>query len=314
VRHDARVTRGVSRRTLLGTAAGLGVLGLGGAALGLGGRGAGVRDFLGGLGSLGGQDRGPDGAIPSDPPGDERVEVRRSTARGRDVSFYTAVPAGHGDGRGLPVCLVLHGASATADDFPGFGLGRFLSAAVVAGAAPFVLAGATGDRLAWRPGGSDDPQRMVRDEVTAWCAARGFDTGRVAAWGWSMGGYGSLLLAEAYPGWLRAVAAFSPAVRSGDDVVAGAGRLAGTPVGLWCGRSDEFYDDVRALERALPEPPAAGGYDLGGHTRGYWNRITPAAFAFVASALTPSAPRPAPTRTPTPTRAAPPTRAPTPTQ
>jgi pimeloyl-ACP methyl ester carboxylesterase len=238
-------------------------------------------------GTLGddGGDRGPDGVIPSEPPGDERVENRRSAARGKDVAFYTAVPADHGDGRGLPVCLVLHGASATADDFPGFGLGRFLSAAVAAGAPPFVLAGATGDRLAWRPGPSDNPQRMVREEIPAWCAERGFDADRVAAWGWSMGGYGSLLLAEAFPGWLRAVAAFSPAVRDGDDVVAGAQRLAGTPVGLWCGRSDDFYDDVRALERALPERPAAGGYDKGGHTRGYWNRITPAAFAFVAAAL-----------------------------
>jgi S-formylglutathione hydrolase FrmB len=229
-------------------------------------------------------DRGPDGVVPTDPPGDERVESRRSVARGRAVSFYTAVPAGHGDGRGLPVCLVLHGASATADDFPRFGLGRFLTAAVAAGAAPFVLAGATGDRLAWRPGG-DNPQAMVREEIPRWCAERGFDTERVAAWGWSMGGFGALLLAQAYPGWLRAVAAFSPAVRAGDDVVAGAERLRGTPVGLWCGRSDDFYPDVRALQRALPEPPAAGGYEPGGHTRGYWNRITPAAFAFLARSL-----------------------------
>jgi predicted esterase len=237
-----------------------------------------------------GGDDGPDGVIPTDPPGDERVETRRSAARGRDVSFYTAVPAGHGDGAGLPVCLVLHGASATADDFPRFGLGRFLSAAVAGGAAPFALAGATGDRLAWRPSGDDDPRRMVREEIPRWCAERGFDAERVAAWGWSMGGYGALLLAETYPGWLRAVAAFSPAVRAGGDVVNGAGRLRGTPVGLWCGRSDGFYDDVRELERALPEPPAAGGssgggYEPGRHTRGYWNRITPAAFGFLAASL-----------------------------
>jgi S-formylglutathione hydrolase FrmB len=262
---------GLSRRALLGMA-GLGAAGLGGAG-------------LVGLRGGGGADRGPDGVIPTDPPGDERVETRRSAARDRDVSFYTAAPAGHGDGRGLPVCLVLHGASATADDFPRFGLGRFLSAAVAGGAPPFVLAGATGDRLRWRPSGGDDPRRMVREEIPGWCAERGFDVERIAAWGWSMGGYGVLGLAEAHPGWLRAVAAFSPAVRAGDDVLSGADRLRGTPVGLWCGRSDNFYDNVRALEDALPEPPAAGGYELGGHTRGYWNRITPAAFAFLAGAL-----------------------------
>ena len=52
--------------------------------------------------------------VPDAPPGDERVEQRRSEVRGRDVDFYTAVPADHADGQGLPVCLILHGASATA--------------------------------------------------------------------------------------------------------------------------------------------------------------------------------------------------------
>jgi predicted esterase len=223
--------------------------------------------------------------VPSVPAGDERVERRASAARGREVDFYTAVPAGHGDGRGLPVCLVLHGASKTARDFPALGLGRFLSAAVQGGAAPFVLAGAAGDRLSWRPSGADDPQRMVREEVPRWCAERGFDADRLAAWGWSMGGYGALLLAEAFPGLLRRVAAFSPAVRAGDDVFAGAPRLRGTPVGLWCGRDDGLYGDVRALQRALPAAPAAGGYGPGGHNFGYWSTVIPAAFSFLADGL-----------------------------
>src|SRR5918996_3872073 len=91
------------------------------------------------------------GPVPDAPVGDERVERRRSVARHRDVDFYTAVPAGHGDGRGLPVCLILHGGSAVAADYPGFGLGRFLSDAVARGAAPFVLAGADGGRRGWEP-------------------------------------------------------------------------------------------------------------------------------------------------------------------
>ncbi|MGW3792513.1 hypothetical protein ACWD8I_15260 [Micromonospora arida] len=56
---------------------------------------------------------------------------------------------------------MLHGASTTARDFPGLGLGRFLTDAVRRDSPPFVLAGATGDRLSWRPAGRDDPQRMV---------------------------------------------------------------------------------------------------------------------------------------------------------
>jgi hypothetical protein len=224
--------------------------------------------------------------VPAAPLGDERVERRESAARGRSVDFYTAVPAGHGDGRGLPVCLVLHGGSKTTVDFPALGFGRFLTDAVHRGAAPFVLAGATGDRLAWRPSGADDPQRMVREEIPRWCADRGFDTTRMAAWGWSMGGYGALLLAQTFPGMVRCVAAFSPAVAPGDAVFARVDLLRGTPVGLWCGRDDGLYDNVRALHRALPTAPAAGGYRDGDHNFAYWSTVVPAAFDFLSSALT----------------------------
>ncbi|MET8153658.1 alpha/beta hydrolase [Actinoplanes sp. NPDC049668] len=220
--------------------------------------------------------------IPDAPLGDERLDRRRSAARGRTVDFYTAVPAGHGDGRGLPVLLVLHGASTTAADFPGLGLGRFASDSVRRGNAPFVLAGATGDRLSWRPTGTDDPQRMVHEEIPAWCAERGFDTTRLAVCGWSMGGYGALLLAATFPGFVRAVAAFSPAVHPGDDVFARAGGLRDTPVGLWCGTDDGLLPEVRALEKALPRPKAAGTYSAGAHNFGYWSTCLPAAFDLIA--------------------------------
>ena len=233
------------------------------------------------------RDRGaaPRPALPAAPAGDERLEQRFSRARRRTVDLYTAVPHGYGDGRGLPVCLVLHGGSKRPADFAALGLGRFLTDAVRRGATPFVLAGATGDRLAWQPDDVDDPQRMVYEEVPAWCAARGFDTGRLAAWGWSMGGYGTLLLAETYPGFVRSVAALSPAVAPGDAVFRGVARLSGTPIGLWCGRDDGFHDDVRVLEKGLPEKPAAGGYGDGRHDFGYWSTVLPAALDFLAESL-----------------------------
>jgi hypothetical protein len=84
---------------------------------------------------------GPSPGPPAVPAGDERLERRASTARGRTVDFYTAVPDGHGDGRGLPVCLVLHGGSKRPADFPALGLGRYLTDAVRRGSDPFVLAG-----------------------------------------------------------------------------------------------------------------------------------------------------------------------------
>ncbi|MFR9780945.1 alpha/beta hydrolase [Micromonospora sp. MS34] len=225
-------------------------------------------------------------AGPDVPAGDERLIRIASGARGREVDFWTAVPAGYGGGRGLPVCLVLHGASATPRDFGRLGLARFLTDAVRRGTPPFVLAAATGNRL-WRPAGDDDPRRMVREEMPAWCARRDFDSSRLAVCGWSTGGAGALLLAEAYPGWLRTAAALSPAVRPGDEVFADVRKLRDTPVGLWCGRQDNFLKDVRALARALPEPPARAEWTDGRHNFGYWNTVIPDAFALLGAALTP---------------------------
>jgi pimeloyl-ACP methyl ester carboxylesterase len=235
--------------------------------------------------ALGGVYRARGGAepvLPDAPPGDERLEQRWSAARGRTVDFYTAVPAGHGDGRGLPVLLVLHGGSTTAADFPRLGLGRFATDSVRRGNVPFVVAGATGGRLSWRPSGADDPQRMVHEEIPAWCAARGFDTSRFAVCGWSMGGYGALLLAATFPEFVSAVAAFSPAVAPGDEVFTRIGELGDIPVGLWCGTDDGLLTEVQALEQALPQPRAAGTYAPGRHNFGYWSTCLPAAFDLVA--------------------------------
>ena len=121
----------VSRRTLL-VAGGVGVLGVGGAAAVASGAvpvPARVRRIF--------AEPAVSGPVPDVPLGRERLEQVASRARGRTVGFWTAVPAGHGDGRGLPVCLVLHGASATTADFSRFGLGRFLTAAVRVGVPPF---------------------------------------------------------------------------------------------------------------------------------------------------------------------------------
>lgn len=274
--------RPVSRRALLG--AGLGgavIVGVGGAGVASGvlpGRGF-VRRLI--------DDPNPEALIPDAPEGQVRLERVRSAARGRDVDLFTAVPHGHGSGAGLPVCLVLHGASATAADFRPFGLPRFLSAAVRAGVPPFVLAGADGGRLRWEPdpAGGDDPQRMLLEEMPRWLAERGFDEQRPAAWGWSMGGYGALRLAEVSDRPLRGVAAFSPAVARGDPVFTDVNALAGTSVGLWCGLDDGFLPDVRALAEALPEPPEVLSFGEGAHTRVYWNGVTPPAFRFIGAAL-----------------------------
>lgn len=245
-------------------------------------------------------DTGPDGTIPKAPAGDVRLERRFSSARGRDVGLFTAVPQGSGDGRGLPVCLVLHGASATTADFTSFGFSHFLTAAVTEGVTPFVLVGADGGQKRWRSADAadhDDPQRMLIEEVPRWLEDRGFDFTRLAAWGWSMGGYGALLLAEGLGDRLRAAAAFSPAVpgkadgapATADgrprDVWAGIDRLAGDRIGVWCGTADSLYPNVKKFVGAMPSEPAIESYARGAHTRGYWNRTTPAAFRFIGDRL-----------------------------
>ena len=131
---------------------------------------------------------------------DVRLEQETSAARGQQVGFYTAVPEGYGDGRACPVCLILHGATATTARYEAFGFGQFLTAAVQSGVPPFVLAGADGGRTFWAGNGAtDDPQLMLHEEIPAWCDERGFDTSRMAAYGWSMGGHGTLLAAERQP-------------------------------------------------------------------------------------------------------------------
>lgn len=274
-----------SRRTLLLGGSAAAVLAVTGAGAASSGR---VRSRVRGV-----LHPGPDPAqalvgIPDAPDGQVRRETVRSVARGRDVGLWTAVPAGSGDGAGLPVCLLLHGGSATTADFSRFGYGRFLTAAVRAGAAPFVLAGADGSASGWLgagAGSADDPQAMLATELPRWCAERGYDSSRLAAYGWSLGGFGALRGAELRPGTWRAVAALSPAVAQGDAVFAGAAQLEPARTALWCAGSDAFYPAVQALAAALPAPPRINAHAPGGHTRKFWNSVTPDAFAFVGAAL-----------------------------
>lgn len=228
----------------------------------------------------------PDPFIPDAAEGRIRLETVYSEERGTEVELFTAVPDGYGDGEGLPVVVVLHGASATPALYQGFGLGRFLTATVEAGAEPFVLAGAAGGVLRWEPQPSgDNPQAMVLNEMPGWLEERGFDADRRAVWGWSMGGYGALRLTEVEPGWSQATAAFSPAISTGDSVFTDTSELAQQPLGLWCGTDDSLFDAVRELATSLPEEPEIASFSEGGHTRVYWNDQTIEALTFLSSHL-----------------------------
>src|SRR4029079_16424752 len=109
--------------------------------------------------------------------------------------------------------IVLHGGTGRPHDYEGFGFPQFVTQSALDQNQPFVLAGADGDLLRREPSGSDNPQAMVVDEMPRWLSDRGFDADRRVLWGWSMGGCGVLRLAESYPDFARAVAAFSPALQ-----------------------------------------------------------------------------------------------------
>ena len=215
----------------------------------------------------------PEPFVPDASEGEVRLERVTSEHMG-DIDLFTAVPDGHGDGAGLPVVVVMHGSSASASDFQGFGLARFVTAAVEAGAPPFVLAGTDDGPSGWLPADGVDPQAMLRDEMPRWLEERGFAADRRALWGWSRGGYGALRYVRQEPTWSSAIALFSPALSPDDPALGDLDALTSLPWGLWCGENDPFHDGAVALADAAPTPPDPWVEGEGGHTRVYWNDHT----------------------------------------
>lgn len=268
----------ISRRALLTTgvaAAATGAVGVGGWAAAPGSVKYRLKEQFG---------LNPDPYVPDVPAGRVQVETVESAAMG-EARLFTAVPDGFGDGAGLPVLVVLHGASATVDDFAGFGFGEFATAIAREGF-PMVLAGTDDTPNGWLPDGVEDPWRMFTDELPTWLSERGFDAARRGMWGWSRGGYGALAFAEAHPDWMRALALFSPALHRGDDLVRSLERLGDLPVGLWCGDDDAFADGAADVAERLPRPAEVESFTDGGHTRQYWNDQTMPMLRWVGSHLT----------------------------
>nr|WP_243407780.1 alpha/beta hydrolase-fold protein [Frankia canadensis] len=222
-----------------------------------------------------------------------------SAARRRQVSMVVVTPSG--GGRGLPVCVVLHGRGDNARGAVGLlGLDVLLPAAIRAGAPPFALVTVDGGTAYWhRRASGDDPEAMILDEVRPRLAVTGLRTDRLALMGWSMGGYGALLLARRHPDLVVAAAASSPAMWRGYGASApgafdsaadfAAHRVLGTPPApgvtyrIDCGSADPFAAVSRQAVTDLR--PAEHSLGPGGHTPEYWRSVAPAQLAFVAGAL-----------------------------
>lgn len=183
--------------------------------------------------------------------------------------------------RGLVVAL--HGFGGDADAAFDLGYGDAVATTGLA------LVSVDGGKGYWhkRRDGTDSGA-MVREELIPLALSRcGLSaTTRVGLLGWSMGGFGALLLAsdlgpERVTGVVAASAALwgtgaeTPAAAYDDradfdhhSIFGRVGRLAGIHVRLDCGRSDPFIAANRALADRLTGVETH--FDPGGHENGWW--------------------------------------------
>jgi S-formylglutathione hydrolase FrmB len=247
---------------------------------------------------------GEDGVVPDTASGPVESGSFESAARRTKVGWTLIYPHGQKADARLPVVLMLHGRggdhkSAIND----LGADRFLTAAVRVGTPPFVLAAVDGgqDNYWHRRASGDDPQRMLTAELLPLLAKRGLRTERYGVLGWSMGGYGALLLAaDVGAPRVAAAGAMSPALwHQAAQTAAGAydgpedfrahqvfGRAAdlkNVALRIDCGRDDPFAPATRDLREQVR---AAGGLQAGAHTGGYWRRMLPDQLSFLGNALT----------------------------
>ena len=245
---------------------------------------------------------GEDGVVPDVPAGPTVSGSFASAARRTTVGYTVIYPDGQQPDARIPVVLMLHGRggdhSSAINDL---GADRFLSQVVQSGTAPFALVAVDGGRDNYwhRRATGDDPQRMLTAELLPLLAKRGLRTDRYGVLGWSMGGYGALLLAAGNPSGLKAAGAMSPALwHEYGDATGGAfdgpddfqthqifGRTAefrNVALRIDCGRDDPFADATRDLRA---EVQAEGGLRAGLHTGGYWRRMLPDQLRFLGRNL-----------------------------
>jgi S-formylglutathione hydrolase FrmB len=225
-----------------------------------------------------------------------------SAARG-GVSTNWAIARPPGQTAPLRPLIALHGKGSSAATVMAGGVEQGLAQAVGAGLPPFAVVAVDGGGSYWhRRASGEDAGAMVLDELIPMLPDQGLDVSRVGFIGWSMGGYGALLLgARLGPARTAAITAVSPALwlSSGaaapgafdgpDDFaansVSGLPALASIPIRIDCGDSDPFYAATKAFIAQLPNPPA-GGFSPGGHDGGFWSSQLPAELAWMAPLLT----------------------------
>ena len=225
-----------------------------------------------------------------------------SAARG-GVETNWAIARPPGQTAALRPVIALHGKGANAAEVMAGGVEQGLAQAVDAGLPPFAVVAVDGGGSYWHKRASgEDSGAMVLDELIPMLGSQGLDTSRVGFLGWSMGGYGALLLgARLGPAHTAAICAVSPALWTSpgaaapgafdgaDDYAAnsvwGRPEFASIPIRIDCGNSDPFYSATQQFIAQLPNPPA-GGFSPGGHDGGFWSSQLPAELDWMAPLLT----------------------------
>ena len=136
-----------------------------------------------------------------------------SAARG-GVATNWAIARPPGQTKPLRPVIALHGKGSSAATVMEGGVEQGLAQAVAAGLPPFAVVAVDGGGSYWHKRASgEDCGAMVLNELIPMLGGQGLDTSRVGFLGWSMGGYGALLLGGRLgPGRTAAICAVSPAL------------------------------------------------------------------------------------------------------
>lgn len=222
-----------------------------------------------------------------------------SAARGGVLTNYIIARPPGITGPLRPV-IALHGVRGSAKQVMSFGVEQVLAELVKAGHPPFAVVAVDGGDTYWhRRAGGEDAGSMVLNELIPMLSTMSLDITRVGFIGWSMGGYGALLLgARLGPARTAGICAVSPALYqsytastlgafdSYDDwthnTVFGLPALASIPLRIDCGNDDRFAPATHQFIGQLHTPPA-GGFTPGGHDEAYWRQELPSELAWLAS-------------------------------